>query len=146
LSSVMQPKARQQIPRTTLDYFDPSPGQRARRGILLRTLAGTLAVVAGASAANAWRNHWGLNWVCVLAVVAAGVLAARATGRHLLIPLRSVWALAAAVFGLWSLILFTNQFHGRPPPSDVYFISGWATACVLSVVGLSFDKRRTGAA
>jgi hypothetical protein len=108
-------------------------------------LAGVLAVAALASAANAWWNHWGLNFVCFTAVAAAAGLALRAGGGRLLIAFRSAWLLAAAVFGLWALIIFTNQFHGRPPASEIYFVGCWAVACALSMLGLSFDTRRSEA-
>jgi peptidoglycan/LPS O-acetylase OafA/YrhL len=142
----MQPQLSDSTPTAALDYFDPSPARRARRHTSLRVLAGLLAIAAVASAANAWWNRWGLNWVCVLAVAVGVALGARATAHRRFVPLRAAWAVAAAVFALWSLIILINHYHGQPPPSDVYVMACCAAACALSVLGLSFDTRQPGAA
>jgi hypothetical protein len=52
---------------------------------------------------------------------------------------RLPWIASAAVFGLWTMIVLSNQFHGRPPRSDVYVVALAGASCVLSALGLAFD-------
>lgn len=142
----MLPQATPPRPAAIIDYYDASRDRRRMAERLLRSLSGLLAVSAAASAVIPWWNVWGFDFVSGLAVVTAIGLALRAWGPRPLVPLRSAWALGVAVFGYWTVVLLSNQFHGRPPRSDLYLIFGWAMSCAMSVLGLLFESRRSAAA
>jgi hypothetical protein len=80
----------------------------------------------------------------VLAVV--GALLALRTVNVCKSTFRFGWISAVVVFGLWTAIVVSNQTHGRPPPTDRYFIVGFGLSCVLSAIALAFDPRPSAAA
>jgi hypothetical protein len=123
----------------TIDYYDPSSEPYERRAKLLRCLAGFLAMSATAAACYAWWNRWGVNLFCGIAMVAAIALALRAWDRRSLLPHRAPWCVAIVAFALWTILVLANQFHGRPPASDLYLMASLAVCCSASVTGMLFE-------
>jgi hypothetical protein len=80
-------------------------------------------------------DTWGI------AVVVAIGFALRAWGTFRL-PLRSLWALGIAAFGLWANVALSNQFHGRPPRWLGYVTAWLAMSCAAAIVGLVLDTGR----
>jgi MFS family permease len=123
----------------TIDYYGPSSERYERRAKLLRCLAGFLAMSAVAAACYAWWNRWGVNFFCGIAMVAAIALALRSCDRRSRLPRRTPWCMGIVAFALWTILVLANQFHGRPPASDLYLLAGLAVCCSASVIGMLFE-------
>jgi hypothetical protein len=108
-----------------------------------------LFIAATGLAACAVRQGWArhrpvIGCAVVLLAVVAGLLAWR-TAHRSAPGSRIAWTGAVAAFGLWTAILLSNQFHGRPPPSDRYFLVCSGLAGVLSACGMALDPRQPSA-
>jgi hypothetical protein len=98
------------------------------------------STLAFGAAAQGWVQNPVLELGAFLLVVVAASLALR-TLNLCKVTFRSGWISGVVVFGLWAAIISSNQTHGRPPPSDRYFIVGFGLSSVLSAVALAFDPR-----
>ena len=112
---------------------------------LRKTLAGVLATAAFASATLPLWYGWGFHFFCGLTSVTAVALLMRVFGWSAFLSYRWVWVLALATFALWTFVVVSNQFHGRPPASDIYLIYGWVSVTLLSLLGLAVEAPRTAA-
>ncbi|HZL38257.1 MAG TPA: hypothetical protein VFC78_23280 [Tepidisphaeraceae bacterium] len=122
-----------------VDYRNRSLDRHRMIGRLFRVLSGVLAVFFGSSAFFAWWSGWRVNFFCVAAASAAVAMGLRAWKPPRIILRRSAWALASVVCGLWTILFFSNQFHGQPPKSDTYLMGCWALSCSISILGQLFD-------
>jgi hypothetical protein len=139
---VMHPETPQPLP-ALLGYYDPSPRRRVWRHRVVRGFSGFLAVSSLALAFSLAQGRARIPvlalGVCLLAFVAA-LLALRTVNRCKS-TFRLGWISAVVIFGLWTAIFVSNQTHGRPPPSDRFYILAFGLSCVLSAVALALDLR-----
>src|SRR4051794_21583861 len=126
----------------TIEYYDASDDRRRRFERRLGWLAGILSLAAGALVVYVTWEGWRFAFLrCVTLGVAAGLMWGTLISRRDWVRW-SAWVGAVLVFGLWTVIVLSNQFHGRPPVSDRFLIAGCAVACAFSAVGLALTLRR----
>jgi hypothetical protein len=141
----MQSPDHKSSPSPMLEYHNPTPARRTFRLRFVRCLA-ALTAIAGIGI-NWWYLNLAasgspgafLNFLATLTLVSMIAMILRAGGLRPRILRRTGWIIAVAIFGLWTLILLSNQTHGMPPPSDRYVIAVGAVGIVLSALGLALD-------
>jgi hypothetical protein len=126
----------------TIDYYDPSEDRQRRFERRLGWLAAILSLAAIALVVYVTWKGWRFTLLkSFTAGVAAGLMVGAINRRR---DLTGWWAWVGAVlvFGLWTAIVLSNQFHGRPPASSRFLIAGCAVAWAFSAVGLALALRR----
>jgi hypothetical protein len=128
------------MPKLTIEYLDSRRDQQTKNASRLRYIAGILSITAFGIAFNSWWSRWGFSSICIVTIFAGIAMMSRALSARSFAHRRLPWIASAAVFGLWTMILLSNQFHGRPPRSDLFVIAVSGASCVLSSVGLAFGN------
>jgi hypothetical protein len=140
-----EPIAAEPTTLQTIEYYDPSEERHRRFERRLGWLAGILSLAAIALVGWVTLKGWRFTFMrSVTAGVAAGLMLVALKWRHEWVCC-SAWVGAVLVFGLWTAIVLSNQFHGRPPVSSRFVIAGCGVACAFSAVGLALTLRRGAA-
>jgi hypothetical protein len=137
-------------PPPTLDYEYRFASGRQRGARLARGIAGVLSIAATALTAcvlgQGWHRHRPVIACAAALLGLAAALLAWRTATRAAPASRIAWITALAAFALWTTIVLSNQFHGRPPPSDRYFIACFGISGLLSACGIAFDPQRPSGA
>jgi hypothetical protein len=137
-----EPVAPEPTTLQTIEYYDASEERQRRFERRLAWLAGILSLAAVALVVWVTWKGWRLNFMAsVTAGVAVGLMLGTLKWRGDLVRF-SAWVGAVLVFGMWTVIVLWNQFHGKPPASSRFVIAGCAVACAFSALGLALTLRR----
>src|SRR5438045_690455 len=97
----------------TIEYYDPSEDRQRRFERRLAWLAAILSLSAVVLVVYVTWKGWRFTLLTSFtAGMAAGLMLVALKWRHELLRWSS-WVGAVLVFGLWTVIILSNQFHGK---------------------------------